>query len=183
MPFQGCCSCAAVPGPGTAQLGALWGTGSPGWGSAARAGQGRAGCSLGLQCRLCVRCRAHTANTTGCVRLGSAQAAVPGESLTLGASPASHQGGRRGDPLSLVQCCHRAEGRQGGGVLLHPCVGVVLLQPRWQLCSSEVPADDPCLKGHIHLCSLHPSVLIWRCQDRAVLDRLTVGVQEVAVHS
>lgn len=76
------------------------------------------------------------------------------------------EGGRgKGDPLSVVQCLPQSRGRQGRGALLHPCVGVVLpAATLTALSASEVPADEPCLEGHIHLSSLHQSVLLGECQ-------------------
>lgn len=49
-----------------------------------------------------VHCRAQAPGTAGAVKRGSAQAAVPGESLSLGAFPPSSRGGRQREGSSPV---------------------------------------------------------------------------------
>lgn len=178
QPFLACLKCHSwdVLGPGTAQLGHRLPR-------VRQCSQGRAGQGLvavwDCNADSAVHCRAQTPNTTACVRQGSAQAAVPGESLTPGASPPSTPGREQREGLIPCHCCsacHKAAGTQGRGVLLYPCVGVVLPAATLAaLSSSEVPTDDPCLKGHIHLSFLHPSVLIWVCQGRAGLHQTYSG--------
>lgn len=157
MPFLGC------PGPWDSTVEAPQG-------EAVQPGQGRAGagCSLGLQCRLCCALQSPDTKHLCLCQTGLGPGCSSWTEFDTGSfsSFLTREGAEgRGDP------CHCCSARDTGrGVLLHPCMGVVLPAATLAaLSASEVPTDDPCLKGHIPLASLHPSVLIWECQSRAGL--------------
>lgn len=87
----------------------------------------------------------------------------------------------RDDPLSVLQCLPQSSGDTGnGGAASSLCGSCAPCSHTGSSLFSEVPTDDPCVKGHVHLSSLHPSVSA-RAQQGCT--RLTLGVKKVAVHS
>lgn len=160
----GCCH----PGPGDGTAGCPVGHRLPGRGGAARAGHRWCWVQLGtaMQTRVCTaepRHQARPALSSGArPKLRFLERVCHWELFHL---PRGEGGRGKGHPLSVVQCLPQSRGRQGRGALLHPCVGVVLpAATLTALSASEVPADEPCLEGHIHLSSLHQSVLLGECQ-------------------
>lgn len=133
MPFLGCC----CPGPWGSTAGCPLGHRLP---RVRQCSQDRAGMVLvavwDCNADSAVHCRAQTPNTTGCVKQGSAQAAVPGESLTLGASPPSTAGREaegRGDPCHCCSPATKQRGDREGECCFILAWELCSLQPHWQL--------------------------------------------------